>query len=537
MDSLEVVRAYHQRTKHHVARYAHGPGGLDWENQPDPFRRYAGARLFSLEPASDYGPDVDYEDARLEGRVTPAPLERWSVARLLRNSLAISAWKEAGEARWALRVQPSSGNLHPLEAYLVAPPLPGLTDRPALLHYAVREHALELLLELDPGLVAELCGPLPADTLFVGMTAIDWREAWKYGERAYRYSELDAGHALAALALAAGGLGWCTRRIESTPAALGQLLGVARQAGPEAEAPLALLALGSELAGAGAVRLPPSLASRFFAGPWRAQPSALSPEHVDWPAIEAVRAAVATPAPPLRTYSARPPQRPRAPGGRRLSALVRARRSAVAMDGRSELQRAGFLCMLERTLACAGETPFACFPERPRVHLALFVHRVKGLTPGLYGLVRDPERLPTLRAALRPEFLWERVAGTELALFLLLPRDVRGPAAAIACQQALAGDGAFSLGMLAELEAALEEGGAAAYARLYQECGAIGQVLYLEALAQGLAATGIGCFFDDEMHALLGLRERRLQSLYHFAVGGAVEDGRLTTLPAYPAPD
>ena len=34
----------------------------------------------------------------------------------------------------------------------------------------------------------------------------------------------------------------------------------------------------------------------------------------------------------------------------------------------------------------------------------------------------------------------------------------------------------------------------------------IGQVLYLEAEAAGIRATGIGCFFDDEMHALLGLR-------------------------------
>jgi hypothetical protein len=61
----------------------------------------------------------------------------------------------------------------------------------------------------------------------------------------------------------------------------------------------------------------------------------------------------------------------------------------------------------------------------------------------------------------------------------------------------------------------------------------IGQVLYLEAEAAGLRGTGIGCFFDDEMHHLLGLRGPDWQSLYHFTVGGHVDDPRLTTLPPY----
>jgi len=35
------------------------------------------------------------------------------------------------------------------------------------------------------------------------------------------------------------------------------------------------------------------------------------------------------------------------------------------------------------------------------------------------------------------------------------------------------------------------------------------------------------------MHALLGLEGDAFQSLYHFTVGGPVEDPRLTTLPPY----
>ena len=42
-NSLATVLAYHQRTKHHLQRYAAGPGALDWKNQPDPFRSFAGS--------------------------------------------------------------------------------------------------------------------------------------------------------------------------------------------------------------------------------------------------------------------------------------------------------------------------------------------------------------------------------------------------------------------------------------------------------------------------------------------------------------
>ena len=45
---LESVLRYHERTKHHFYRFAAGPGRLDWANQPDPFRRYAGAALARL---------------------------------------------------------------------------------------------------------------------------------------------------------------------------------------------------------------------------------------------------------------------------------------------------------------------------------------------------------------------------------------------------------------------------------------------------------------------------------------------------------
>jgi nitroreductase len=87
--------------------------------------------------------------------------------------------------------------------------------------------------------------------------------------------------------------------------------------------------------------------------------------------------------------------------------------------------------------------------------------------------------------------------------------------------------------MLAEFDAGLEQHAALFYPRLFWETGLIGQILYLEAEAVGIRSTGIGCFFDNAMHEVLGIRDHAWQSLYHFAVGVPVDDPRLQTLPSY----
>jgi hypothetical protein len=179
--------------------------------------------------------------------------------------------------------------------------------------------------------------------------------------------------------------------------------------------------------------------------------------------------------------------------------------------------------------------PWSTLGPPVAVHLALFVHRVEDLVPGLYFLVRSPEEKDRLQESMRRDFVWQKPADCprSLPVYLLVKGDARRAAAQLSCHQAIAGDGAFSLGMIAEFEPMLETHGPWFYRRLFWETGIIGQVLYLEAEAAGVRGTGIGCFFDDPVHEVLGLSDRRYQSLYHFAVGGPIEDTRITTLPPY----
>jgi hypothetical protein len=182
-----------------------------------------------------------------------------------------------------------------------------------------------------------------------------------------------------------------------------------------------------------------------------------------------------------------------------------------------------------------------------RIHLVLFVHRVDDVEPGLYLLPRDQRAIARLKASLGREFVWEPASdpGNGVPLLRLARGDYRRVAARLSCDQDIAADGFFSLAMLADFDASLDELGASFYRQLFWESGVVGQVLYLEAEAAGARATGIGCFYDDAVHDVLGMagdggdsddsdhRGHAFQSLYHFTIGTPSEDERLTTAPGY----
>lgn len=136
---------------------------------------------------------------------------------------------------------------------------------------------------------------------------------------------------------------------------------------------------------------------------------------------------------------------------------------------------------------------------------------------------------------MKADFRWLKPTGcpNNLPFYLLGEADVRQTAVMVNCNQSISGDSAFSLSMLARFEPILREHGAFLYRNLFWETGMIGQVLYLEAEAMGVRSTGIGCFFDDPVHDVFGLGTNAFQSLYHFTIGGAVENPRLSSEPAY----
>ena len=536
-EPLQEVLDYHQATKHYPQGYARGPGYLDWATQPNPFRRYEGAPLIPLEKFLPTAEPL-YDNAFVPGQISPVPVNLQSISQLFYDSLAISAWKSTGETRWALRVNPSSGNLHPTEGYLVCSPIEGLCDKPMVCHYAPKEHGLEVRAEFELELWEKLCVRFPKVTFFIGLTSIHWREAWKYGQRAYRYCQHDVGHAIGAISVAAAGLGWQARILDDlSTEELALLTGTFREHDAEPEEPDVLMALGSFEEETNEVGLPEEHVLAFASHDWQGQPNKLSTSHVEW-GLEKTAEAARKPSGSGRYERFKNPPKQGSFEIRPISLrkIISQRRSAVAMDGETQISRDTFYRILEKTLAVPDNIPFSTLPWKPHIHLAIFVHRVDDLPPGLYFLVRDPSKRKALEVALTQADQWRRPCGCpeQLELYCLIEADLREPARQISCLQGIASDGCFSLGMIAEYEEPLELYGPWFYPRLFWEAGVIGQVLYLEAEAAGIRSTGIGCYFDDPMHELLGLKDRKYQDLYHFTVGGHIEDTRLTTLPSYP---
>jgi SagB-type dehydrogenase family enzyme len=536
-EALQKVFEYHQATKHYQQRYAWGPGCLDWANQPNPFRRYEGAPLIALEkiPPTD---EPHYDDAFAPGSIRPAPVNLRNISQLFFDSLAISAWKSTGEISWALRVNPSSGNLHPTEGYLICGPIQGLSDNATVCHYAPKEHGLERRAEFESGLWERLCARLPKDTLLIGITSIHWREAWKYGQRAYRYCQHDAGHAIGAMSVAAAGLGWQTRILDDLGTdQLALLTGTFGDHDAEPEEPDVLMAVGPFVEETSETGLVEDLVRAFASLDWRGGPNQLSQSHMEW-GMNEIAAAARKPrgAGQYESFQRPPEQESLEVRPISLRQIIRQRRSAVAMDGQTRISRDTFYRILQRTLAVPSNIPFSTLPWKPCVHLAIFVHRVDDLPAGLYFLVRDPSQREPLKVALTQADLWRRPLGCpeQLELYCLMQTEAAEAARQISCFQGIASDGCFSLAMIAEYEEAVERYGAWFYPRLFWEAGVIGQVLYLEAEAAGIRSTGIGCYFDDPMHEILGLKDRKYQDLYHFTIGGAVEDNRLSTLSPYP---
>jgi SagB-type dehydrogenase family enzyme len=447
-------------------------------------------------------------------------------------------------------VNPSSGNLHPTEAYVVCGPLEGIASGAGVYHYAADRHALEQRCAFDSDAWQRSAG---ADIVLLVLTSIHWREAWKYGERAFRYCQHDLGHAVAAIAAAAA---LSARRTTMIPdwshRAIASLVGIDREADyvdAEREEPGCLLALIAgdhhaivETAGdeANVLRDREALVRAVGDGRWTGRANQLSEDHVQWTFIDDIAAATRDPGRTVGRRSASDWSAGEAVGSHGAATAIAKifdrgvmlkRRSALALDARSSIEREQFVAMLASVMP-ETSPPWDALWWDPRIHLALFVHRVEDVDPGLYVLVRSPRAIAPLRAAMHREFTWVP-AGGDLPLFQLAIGDARAVSQRLSCDQEIAADGFFSLGMIAEFDGSVAQFGPAFYRHLFWESGVVGQVLYLAAEAAGVRGTGIGCFYDDPVHQVLGLADHAFQSLYHFTIGVPVDDPRLTTEPGY----
>jgi len=550
-------------TKHTVQKLRASNYRLDWANQPNPFLQFEGAPAVDLPRSSFRTSNLNFFETLM------AMVSGWNgapladdvetvvdvaefVSNLLYGGMAISAWKQVvgTDHRWALRVNASSGNLHPTDtAVLIREDSEKL--QAGLYHYRADEHRLDKRTsgDLVTPLVEFLGLDCEAPPVVLCLSSTFFREAWKYRDRAFRYCQHDMGHALAALTLSAAVLGWTSRVVAAFPDDE-----VARFLGMEGllQKPMAFVLL------ARAGQLVPVSDSAEFAvgaagelpdGKFAGTPNKLTTRVIEYESIDRVYDATKYEAWRAREVLI---EGATASGGDEDSAgglpgpivacaeevsisgefevdcrqssvhqTIRERRSAVDMDGKTTMDAAhlgailraatfGFAADFQGVDATGGGEWQAS--TNHLVHLYLYVHRVVGLEPGLYFFNRFEGKLVPL-----------------------LQSDQRETAMSTSCFQEIAADGAFSISMIADFERGYQLYGERCYRLVHYEAGYIGQMLYLSAAALGYDATGIGCFLDDAINNYLGLYDGR-EVIYNFTIGKAVVDARLTTLSAYDFP-
>ncbi len=469
---------------------------LDWANMPDPFRHYEGVPVLDL-PADPPASEIPALDVlRGTSGTTAVGDGPTFLSQLLFYSAAISASKRVPSTgyNYALRVNPSSGNLHPTEFHFVTRGLKGWPD--GLYHYDPSRHMAE---QRGLGDFEMKLASGSASIVFV-LTSIVWREAWKYGERAYRYCLHDIGHAWQALALSA-------RAIGCHSSAVGQFLddNVARRFHLNSdEWPMLIVSLhGKSIP----VREADTGKTAWFGG----QANQLSTETVAYPLIDSIQFATKRSstgsigtsfAESTPTVSGEIKLHPPASSTRSFGEVARMRRSALDFLGGKQSMS---LAQLSAILAVAAQPLSADFAGTRFIQLFLYAHRVDGLQPGIYRYL--PER-----------------AGLEQ----IKSGDQRVAAAGLSLGQDLAGNACVTFSMIGDLDRAARTYGDRGYRYVHFEAGAVGQYLYLAAEALGLGATGIGAFYDEEVHRHLNLEPDQGQVVYHFAIGYPVPDPRVS---------
>ncbi len=199
MADVSIAQHYHQRTKYDpetLAAKSKGPqGGLDWSQQPLPYKDYKIGHDIDLKPYLEKEP-TGADDAW-----------RWwqRLSRLLIDSYGLTAkvMTFSGEPVY-LRSAPSAGGLYPAEIYLVSRGTSLLP--PGLYNYQVRTHSLMHFWDDHPWQALQAgCfwhPSLETTQLALVITTVFQRSAWRYQDRAYRRVFLDSGHLLGNLEVA-----------------------------------------------------------------------------------------------------------------------------------------------------------------------------------------------------------------------------------------------------------------------------------------------------------------------------------------------
>jgi SagB-type dehydrogenase family enzyme len=489
-----VARRYHEVTAHSPESVRRSEHTLDWDNKPFPFKIYTDLPGVALPRDIDVLATPTLA-AIAEARAPSDAMTMDTLASLLYYAAGVTKQKTyAGGLEVLFRAAPSTGALYQTEVYVVAGAVEGLTA--GVYHFCPGDFALRLLREGDARATLAQAAAEPAlgrRAATLVLTAIVWRNAWKYRARAYRHLFWDSGTMLANALATGAALGLAPHLYTGfADATVHHLLGV----DAEREPALALLALGPETAPAPAATEWPPIAHASMP---------LSRAPVDEPLVSAAHAASTLGTPDEvsawrrgRLAPAPPPPAglvplpvPDAAAGRALGETIQ-RRGSTRRFGHAPISVDELAAAL-----WAASRPIPQDVPGALVDIYVSAHAVTGLAPGSYAYQRDAHALEPLAAG-----------------------DFRQQAAFLCLEQPLGGDAAATLFFLARLDAVLEAFGERGYRVANLEAGLAGGRAYLAAYALGFGASGL-TFYDADVVRFFSPRAAGADAIFVTALGRA----------------
>ncbi len=486
-----IAQHYHDRTKYDPQTLASRSQGLDWSKQPVPFKEYKIGSAFDLKPYLQEKPQVtDDPDAQLWRRLS----------RLLFCSYGLTARMPSLGSTVYLRSAPSAGGLYPAEVYVVSRGTPLLP--PGLYNYQCRTHSLMHYWESDVWQkLQEACFWHPAlesTQLALIITAVFYRSAWRYEDRAYRRIFLDTGHLLGNIELASAITDYRPHLIGGfVDEVVNQLLYVdEQQEGAVAVLPLADLLDIKQNLPTGRTTLPSTTETNY---PYIPDGELLTYFHnctqikvgttgkLNLPEVKQEKSLedkynfpfcekVSTNTPPIYW-------------GENLEGLkdtILKRRSTRAYSGEDldfdELKALLDFTYQPQNYIDQGLDNSTDYFDPNLIQTFIAVSGVKGLEAGCYYYAPKAQELRQVRF---------KNFRRELH-FLCLGQDLGRDAAAVIFHTA-------------DLKSAVAQYGDRVYRYLHMDAGHLGQRLNLGAIHLNLGVSGIGGFFDDQVNEVLGI--------------------------------
>lgn len=510
---IRVARDYHDRTAHSDWSVRQSGHYLDWDIKPFLYKVYPDLPAIQL-PRDLPLPAAAALEALSGVRGSGGRLTLEALVALLFFSAGLTRQKTyPGGEEMHFRAAPSTGALYQTEVYVVTGGLPDLAA--GIYHYCPGDSALRRLREGDfrPELAAAAADPgiARAPATWV-LTAIYWRNTWKYQARGYRHLFWDSGTMLANLLATASGLSLDARLVTGfVDSRVNRLLGL----DPEKEGSLELAVVSERDPTSPADRAIVAVSTGAIVEPIAPRSLPLSSREVDYPLLREMHAASSLADPgevaewrsgqelrrldPPRDLLPLPPPRSRAGPGLGETIIRRASTREFARVSISAEE-------LSTVLFHATRGAPADFPSG-LVDLYLIVSAVEGIPPGAYCY-------------------WPSSHGLEL----LKAGEFRAQAGHLCLEQALGADASCVVFFLADLARILERCGNRGYRLANLEAGLIGGRCYLGAYAQGFGASGL-TFYDGEVVNFFSPHAEGKDAIFVTALGRSVKGSPRSSVP------